>query len=77
MFKKLLFVLFISMLIFINCDYKVKKCTYEVYQKGELLPINYVDYRYRLGDKCTDFTKDGNVYKLLEVKMIDYGTINH
>ena len=68
--KKLIFLVFICFTV-ISCDSYEKECTYEVYQKGERLQTYYTRYE-SLSRPCSDFTKDGNVYKLINVKKVKY-----
>lgn len=73
--KKLLFsLLFLCFIGILACDSYVKECTYEVYQKGERVPTYYKHYD-SLSKTCSDFTKDGNLYILINVKKIKYKDI--
>lgn len=71
MLKKLLVItLFISLWTLVACDVQYKKCVYEVYQMGELLPTKCVHFHYRLSEKCMDHSKDGSFYKLIDTQMV-------
>lgn len=71
--KKILLVL--AILFLSSCDIKVKKCTYDVYQKGVKLQTDHVAYMIHQKNICKDFSKDGNFFKLKEVKYVNYNEV--
>ena len=65
--RKMLLV--IAVLCLASCDYKMKECSYDVYQQGKKVPGVYRKY-ISPSKWCESFSKDGVVYKLKSVDMV-------
>jgi hypothetical protein len=73
--KKLL--LIIPVFLLLSCDFKVKRCTYDVYQQGKILPEKHVEYTLRLSDRCKDFSKGNLFFKLKDVDIVKAKDVRH
>jgi len=56
-------------LVFICCDSKMKRCTYDVYQHGKLLPQQHIRY-IRRSEWCEGYSREGILYMLDKVETV-------
>jgi len=72
--KRIILVVAVLSLFLVSCDNNMKRCTYNVYQHGKLLPQKHVKY-IRLSEWCEGYSSDGVLYVLDKVDVVNVSKI--